>query len=151
MPLWSLIAGFLLFATLQGVLHLPAVDQPDMQTSLFSPYQRQGLLVNLSAFFFVCFFIRFSFHNKIVNLLGVASLGCYLLQDSKVGFLMYGFEARLFKAQGFSAELWGSIAVSFLAFWLVAAIVFHYKRRWMPRLVDKIISLLPQKWKKEIW
>ena len=151
MPLWSLIAGFLLFATLQGVLHLPAVDEPDMQKSLFSPYQRQGLLVNLSAFFFVCFFIRFSFHNKIVNLLGVASLGCYLLQDSKVGFLMYGFEARLFKAQGFSAELWGSIAVSFLALWLVAAIVFHYKRRWMPRLVDKIISLLPQKWKKEIW
>lgn len=148
---WTLIGGFLLFATMQGLLHLSSVDEPDMQTSLFSPYQRQGLLINLSAFLFVCFFTRFSFHNKLINLLGAASLGCYLLQDSKPGFLMYTLGARLFDTHGFSAPYWGFITVYFITIWLLSAIIFHYKRRWMPRLVDKIISRLPQKWKKEIW
>lgn len=151
-PLTVLVSGFILSGLIQGALHLLTIDATDVQKSLFSPAQRHGLLVNLSAFFFVCFFIRFSFRSKFVNLLGSASLGCYLIQESRPGcMLYYDVLSRFFNAHSFSLSFWLMIAGSFLGTWLLAVIIFHYKRRWMPPLIEKIISCLPRKWKQEIW
>ena len=114
-PLTVLVSGFILSGLIQGALHLLTIDVTDVQKSLFSPAQRHGLLVNLSAFFFVCFFIRFSFRSKFVNLLGSASLGCYLIQESRPGcMLYYDVLSRFFNAHGFSLSFWLMIAGSFL-------------------------------------
>lgn len=150
-PTLGLAVGFFATTLLQGVLHLFTLDPADIQGSFFSPYQRQGLLVSLSAFFLVCFFMRFSFHDRRINFLGAVSLGCYLIQDSYPGFMLYDFEKNFFDTHGFSPALWGLLAASFLGTWLLAAIIFYYKRRWLPPLVDRIIACLPQNFKKQLW
>lgn len=150
-PAWIYAVMFIIFSLAHGWLHLVFMDVSRFQGQLFGISQRQGLFVNLSAAAFVCFFLKYSFHNKTINLLGAATLGCYLLQDSYAGFRLYLTESDYFKAHGFTLSFWLLMGCSFIATWVVATLIFSYKRRWMPALTDKIISWLPSSWKKETW
>lgn len=150
-PAWIFVGLFFLFSLAHGSLHLLFMDDSIFRGQLFAISQRQGLLVNLSAVAFVCFFLKYSFHNKTINLLGAATLGCYLIQESYAGFVLYDVEGAYYAIHGFSPSFWAWMGCSFIATWILATVIFRYKRRWMPALTDKIISWIPRDWKKETW
>ena len=64
---------------------------------------------------------RLSFRSALVNRLGFASVGCYLLQDGIFGHtVLYAWQNRLFHECGSMTLVIGQFVVVFLLFWLLS-------------------------------
>jgi peptidoglycan/LPS O-acetylase OafA/YrhL len=111
-----LIAGFVFLAMASGIFAITS--------NLAEEHLYYNSLPNiLSTTFLFLFLIRFKFQNKIVNRLGSASFGCYLLQDGDFGnYYFYGIMHDW--SQSYLKMQWiGIYTAIFVAIWVASLLL----------------------------
>lgn len=80
-----------------------------------------GVFMTLASCAILLGCVRLSFRSALVNRLGFASVGCYLLQDGIFGHtVLYAWQNRLFHESGSMTLVIWQFVVVFLLFWLLS-------------------------------
>lgn len=113
---WFCYVGYFVLIGIGNILTATTIYLPCDQYTSFSLVGASVLLtIALS---------KLKFHSSAINLIGGASLGCYLLQDGYFGSkIIYPFLHNLWITGSNLFLVFSGFAIIFVAFWIVAIII----------------------------
>ncbi len=110
-----------------------------------------SISVIVAAIALVVYFSNLRFCSVTVNRLAACALGCYMLQDGYFGsYAFYQWQQYFVATHSFLCSA-GMFVLTFIAIWILSFCLTWFKDLWAPWLVNRIVSAIPAKLKREIW
>lgn len=98
----------------------------------------------------VVYFSNLKFSSSAINKLASCALGCYMLQDGFFGEYVYKWQQHFISAHDPFCSM-GMFASTFVAIWTLSFCLTQFKNLWAPWLVDRIMTWIPLRLKREVW
>lgn len=85
-----------------------------------------------------CIFLKFSFHNKLINYVARCVFACYLIQEGMLGQAVYKLQYEYWKQTQNTLTFWCFAIVCTIVIFIVAIIIEPIRRKYMAMLIEKI-------------
>lgn len=96
--------------------------------------------VGASVFLFI-YFTRLHFYNRLINLIATGALGCYLLQDGPLRFIVYSWQQELSHSDIDIMIKVFLFVISFIGFWVVA----FFTTKLTNRIINSLVRYIPKR------
>lgn len=149
----AMLAAVILGSMAVGVIGtLSDWHEPEEPHTLFGMRQYNSLYALTWTVALCALILRFPFHSRFINTLGVASLGCYLLHDGEFGVrFFYLWQHDFVAIHGWhSPATWLMLTGSFIGVWAAAVVVTGMLRSVIGRVSHTLASHIPSSLRNDV-
>lgn len=136
---------FFSICVVYGLFAAWLVFRENLVTYNFKLFGYNNPVVLITTLCLFCFFIKLKLKSRFINRIAESILGVYLLQESRLGYILYGKMEVLFQQSGFTLRFFGLLLLTFLALFCVAFLLNLLRKKICNPLENYIILHIPQK------